>query len=114
MLSGGNIQKVIAARELSGNSDCIIADQPTRGIDIGAAMFIHQKLLQMRDMGMAILLISADLSEIMAISDSLIVMYGGRIVAYFHDASKVSEQELGQYMLGVRKMDDETIVGCEQ
>jgi len=112
MLSGGNIQKVIVAREFSGNSDCIIADQPTRGIDIGAATFIHQKLLQMRDKGMAILLISADLSEVMAISDSLIVMCGGRIVAYFPDASQVSEQELGQYMLGVKKMDDQKIVEC--
>lgn len=112
MLSGGNIQKVIVAREFSGNSDCIIADQPTRGIDVGAATFIHQKLLQMRDKGMAILLISADLSEVMAISDSLIVMCGGRIVAYFHDASQVSEQELGQYMLGVKKMDDQKILEC--
>ena len=112
MLSGGNIQKVIIAREFSGNSDCIIANQPTRGIDVGAATFIHQKLLQMRDKGMAILLVSADLSEVMAISDSLIVMYGGRIVAHFGDASQVSEMDLGQYMLGLKKMDDLEIERC--
>lgn len=112
MLSGGNIQKVIVAREFSSNADCIIADQPTRGIDVGAAKFIHRKLIEMRDNGVAIMLISADLSEIMDVSDSLLVMYGGRFVAYFPDASKVSEEELGQYMLGVKQQTSEEVKGC--
>jgi len=112
MLSGGNIQKVIVAREFNSTADCVIADQPTRGIDVGAATFIHQKLVQMRDSGAAILLISADLSEVMDISDQLIVMCDGMIVAYFPDASQVTEQELGQYMLGVKKMSEQRIAGC--
>jgi simple sugar transport system ATP-binding protein len=103
MLSGGNIQKVVVAREFSSNPKLLIADQPTRGIDVGATEFIHRKIVELRDGGAAILLVSADLNEAMGLSDSLIVMYGGEIVAYFEDASKVSEEELGTYMLGINK-----------
>ena len=112
MLSGGNIQKVIVARELSSNSSVIIADQPTRGIDVGAAKLVHEQLIKMRTEGKAILLISADLAEVMDISDSLVVMYGGRFVAYFPDARKVTENELGQYMLGLKKQSHEEIARC--
>ena len=112
MLSGGNIQKVIVARELSSNSSVIIADQPTRGIDVGAAKLVHEQLIKMRTEGKAILLISADLAEVMDISDSLVVMYGGRFVAYFPDARKVTENELGQFMLGLKKQSAEEIARC--
>ena len=95
------MQKVVVARELTGDLNLIIADQPTRGIDIGTASFIHKKLVSLRDEGKAVLLISADLNEIMELSDSLIVIHDGQITAYFEDASKVTEHELGQYMLGV-------------
>ena len=112
MLSGGNMQKVIIAREFSTSAGCIIADQPTRGVDIGAAKFIHQKIIEMRDNGAAILVNSADLAEILEISDSLVVMYGGEITAYFPDAGMVSETELGEYMLGLKKQGTHELAGC--
>lgn len=112
MLSGGNMQKVVVARELSGDLNLIIADQPTRGIDIGTAAFIHQKLISLRDEGKAVLLVSADLNEIMELSDSLIVMHEGRISAYFPEAAKVTERSLGRYMLGVDRQSEEEIRGA--
>jgi simple sugar transport system ATP-binding protein len=111
MLSGGNIQKVVVAREFSSGGKCIIADQPTRGIDVGAARFIHQKLLSLRDEGAAILLISADLGELMDLSDSILVMYGGRTAAYFRPAAGVTEEELGLYMLGIKEQSEEELRG---
>lgn len=108
-LSGGNIQKVVVSREVSNNAQIIIADQPTRGIDIGAAKFIHEKLVSLRDQGAAILLTSADLTEVINVSDRLIVMYEGKIVANFENLSLVTEQLLGRYMLGLEKQSDEEI-----
>ncbi len=109
MLSGGNIQKVVAAREFSSDPKLIVANQPTRGIDVGASEFIRKKLVELRDNGVAVLLISADLNEILEVSDSIIVMSGGRIVAYMPDAKDMTEEELGEYMLGIRTMDPEAI-----
>ena len=106
MLSGGNIQKVIVAKELSLNADLIIADQPTRGIDVGAAEFVRKKLVELRDEGAAILLVSADLNEVFELCDSLIVMYKGEIVAYYEKLEDLTEIELGQYMLGIKKQTD--------
>jgi simple sugar transport system ATP-binding protein len=103
MLSGGNMQKVIAAREFSSEPSLLIAEQPTRGIDVGAARIIHEKLLDMRSKGCAILLISADINEILAISDRVIVMFNGRIVGCFDDIPSLTEQEMGLYMLGVKQ-----------
>ena len=108
-LSGGNIQKVIVAREFSTQPMLILADQPTRGIDVGATEFIRRRLVELRDSGSGILLISADLNEVMELSDSLIVMYGGSITAYIKDASGMTEDELGLYMLGVRRQKPEEI-----
>lgn len=110
MLSGGNIQKVVVAREFSSDPKLILVDQPTRGIDIGAAMFIREKLVQLRDQGKAILLNSADLNEVLGLSDSLAVFYNGRISGYFEDASALTEEELGLYMLGIKHQDPEEIV----
>ena len=112
MLSGGNIQKVVVAREFSNNPKVIIADQPTRGIDVGAAQFIHKKLIQLRDEGAAVLLVSADLSEVMDLSDSLIVFYDGKITAYFDDTKNLNENELGLYMLGVKHQSEEEVRRC--
>lgn len=109
MLSGGNIQKVVAAREFSSSPELIIANQPTRGIDVGASEFVRKKLIQLRDEGAAILLISADLNEILEVSDGIIVMCGGEIVAYFEDSSVVTEEELGEYMLGLKRMEEHEI-----
>ena len=101
-LSGGNMQKVVVARELSANPQLLIAAQPTRGVDIGATEFMHQQLIQQRTNGVAVLLISADLAEVMALSDRLAVMHNGQIVAIFPDARGLSEEEVGLYMLGVQ------------
>ena len=110
-LSGGNIQKVVVAREFSSDPELIIANQPTRGIDVGASEFIRKRLVKMRDDGVAILLISADLTEAIEVSDSIVVMNNGEIVAYFPDASKVDENLLGEYMLGIKKQSAEEIGG---
>ena len=113
MLSGGNIQKVIVAREFTSGAKIIVANQPTRGIDVGAASFIHGQLLRMtRSEGASVLLISADLNEILTLSDRLIVMFGGEITAYFEDTSSLTELELGEYMLGVRRMEPEQIAAA--
>lgn len=112
MLSGGNVQKVVVARELTSESDFIVSDQPTRGIDVGAAEFVRQRMVDMRDAGKAILLISADLAEIMSLSDSLLVMHGGKINAFFSDVKSLTEEELGFYMLGVKHMTEEEIRGA--
>ncbi len=98
-LSGGNIQKLILARELARNPQVLIAAQPTRGVDIGATEYIHHRLLEERAKGIAILLISEDLDEIRALSDRILVMYEGRIVGEVaRDA--VSVRELGAMMAG--------------
>lgn len=102
-LSGGNIQKVIVAREFSSEPKLIIANQPTRGVDVGAAEFIHRQLVDAARAGAAVLLISADLNEVMALSDRLLVLYNGEIVASFAHADQVSEEELGLYMLGLKR-----------
>ncbi len=110
MLSGGNIQKVIVAREFTADMKVIVANQPTRGIDVGATEFIRRKLIEIaRDENVGVLLVSADLNEALETSDSIIVMHNGEIVAYFEDASAISEFELGEYMLGIRKMSEEEL-----
>ena len=102
-LSGGNIQKAIVAREFSSGSDVLILDQPTRGVDIGAISFIHSKILSMREAGKGILLISADLNELLSLSDRILVMHKGNIVAELDNRKKeVTEKELGLYMLGIK------------
>ncbi len=111
-LSGGNIQKVVAAREFTSEPRVLIANQPTRGIDIGASELIHNKILELRDAGTAVLLISADINELMEVSDSLIVLCGGRIVAYFESLEGLTENELGEYMLGLKEQTPEEIGRC--
>lgn len=112
MLSGGNMQKVVVAREFSSDPKLVIANQPTRGIDVGAAELVHRKLLELRDREAAILLISADLTEIIHLSDSIIVLHGGAIAAYFEDVKQMDPVELGEYMLGIKKMTREQIGGA--
>ena len=109
MLSGGNIQKVVVAREFSNNPVLIIADQPTRGIDVGATEFIRKKLLELSHAGIAVLLISADLNEVMELSDSLIVMHNGHIAAYFEDTADLTDDEMGEYVLGLKHQSQEEI-----
>jgi len=98
-LSGGNQQKLILGRELTREPDLILAAQPTRGVDVGAIEYIHKKLLSMRDEGRAILLISAELEELKTLSDRMIVIYEGAIVARGR-TEEFSEEELGLLMAG--------------
>lgn len=98
-LSGGNQQKVIVARELSRPVKLVIANQPTRGLDVGSIEYIHTEIVAMRDRGVAVLLISAELDEVMALSDRIAVMYHGKIVATV-DAKSVTREELGLWMAG--------------
>jgi simple sugar transport system ATP-binding protein len=104
-MSGGNQQKAIIAREVSRNTDLIIAVQPTRGLDVGAIEFVHSELVQMRDSGKAVLLISLELDEVMNLSDRIIVMYEGELVGEF-DPKQTTETELGLYMAGSNRSDD--------
>lgn len=103
MLSGGNMQKVVVAREFSANPELLIANQPTRGIDVGAIEFIWKKVVELRDEGRAIILVSADLNEIFELSDSILVMCDGEVAGYFPDSKSLDETELGLYMLGIKK-----------
>ena len=98
-LSGGNIQKLILARELDGEPPVLLAAQPTRGVDIGAAEYIHERLVAQRERGTAILVISEDLDEVMALSDEVAVMYEGRIVAIV-PRSECTVNGLGLLMAG--------------
>jgi simple sugar transport system ATP-binding protein len=104
-LSGGNMQKVIVAREFSAEPRLLVAAQPTRGIDIGATEFVRGQLVAKRNEGKAVLLISADLDEVMSLADRIAVLHKGRIVAIFRNSPDLSEQELGLYMLGVKVQD---------
>jgi simple sugar transport system ATP-binding protein len=98
-LSGGTQQRVVLAREFSRHPKLIVASQPTRGLDIGATEYVHGKLVEIRNHGCAVLLISADLDEIWALSDRIAVIYEGRIVAV-KDPEKTNESELGLLMAG--------------
>jgi general nucleoside transport system ATP-binding protein len=100
-LSGGNQQKVVIAREVSRNPSVLIAAQPTRGLDVGAIEFVHRRLVEQRDAGKAVLLVSLELEEIVSLSDRILVLYEGRIVAEF--PPDVSEEELGFAMVGGRR-----------
>jgi simple sugar transport system ATP-binding protein len=97
-LSGGNQQKVVVAREVARDPRALIAAQPTRGLDVGAIEFVHRRLVEERDEGRAVLLISLELDEILSLSDRILVLYEGRIVAEY--GPDVSEEELGIAMTG--------------
>ena len=98
-LSGGNQQKIVVAREMARDFRVLLAAQPTRGVDVGAIEFIHARLREARDRGKAVLLVSADLAEVLALADRVAVMYGGRIVAVMPRAAATPEV-LGSYMTG--------------
>jgi simple sugar transport system ATP-binding protein len=102
-LSGGNQQKVVVAREMGGARDysVLLASQPTRGVDVGAIEFIHTRLIAARAAGKAILLVSAELNEVLSLSDRVAVMSGGRFVVVMN-AADATEELLGEYMTGAR------------
>ena len=98
-LSGGNQQKLIVAREFQRQPRVLIAAQPTRGVDVGAIEFIHTRIVRARDEGAGVLLVSSELDEILTLSDRILVMFEGRIVAQF-PRGQVTERELGLKMGG--------------
>jgi simple sugar transport system ATP-binding protein len=100
-LSGGNQQKVVLAREIDGDPKVLIAAQPTRGLDVGAIEFVHRRLVEQRDAGRAILLVSLELEEILSLSDRILVIYEGHIVGEFPPTA--TEEELGFAMTGGRR-----------
>ena len=97
-LSGGNQQKVVLAREIGRDPRVLLAAQPTRGLDVGAIEFVHRQLLDTRDHGKAVLLVSLELDEILSLSDRILVMYEGEIVGEFPPTA--TEEELGIAMTG--------------
>ena len=98
-LSGGNKQKVIVARELSDDNRLVVASQPTRGVDVGSIEFIHSQLIDARNAGVAVLLVSAELDEIFSLSDRIAVIYEGRIVAEC-DPETTTREQIGLLMAG--------------
>ena len=95
-LSGGNQQKLVVAREFGGDK-LLILDQPTRGLDVGSTEFIHKRTVQQRDLGTAVLLVSADLDEVLELSDRILVIHRGRVVAEF-DAATAERERIGLLM----------------
>jgi simple sugar transport system ATP-binding protein len=111
-LSGGNIQKVLLARELSRSPRAIVAAQPTRGLDIGASEYVHEQLLDQRKKGTAILLISEDLDEILALADRIAVIYEGKIMDVLPRKTAVKE-DLGLLMAGVHPGEEVCSENCQ-
>jgi ABC-type uncharacterized transport system ATPase subunit len=101
-MSGGNQQKAIVAREISRDPELLLAVQPTRGLDVGAIEYMHRKIIDARDNGKAVLVVSFELSEVMQLADRILVMYEGQIVANVKP-SEVTENELGLYMAGAKR-----------
>jgi simple sugar transport system ATP-binding protein len=101
-LSGGNQQKVIIAREFERNPKILIASQPTRGLDVGAMEFVHHQIMKVKEEGKAVLLVSLELSEVMNLSDRILVIYEGQIQGEFK-AGEVEEAELGLMMAGGKR-----------
>ena len=100
-MSGGNQQKVVLAREIEQDPDVLIIGQPTRGVDVGAIEFIHKRIIEMRDAGKAVLLVSVELDEIRALSDRILVMFAGRIVG--ERDGEAGEDDLGLLMAGIEE-----------
>jgi simple sugar transport system ATP-binding protein len=105
-LSGGNQQKVIVAREFSRPISLLVASQPTRGLDVGSIEYIHRRIVQKRDEGAAVIIVSPELDEVLALADRVIVMYRGRIVGVV-PAAEATREGIGLLMAGVHAGDGE-------
>jgi simple sugar transport system ATP-binding protein len=103
-LSGGNQQKVIVAREFDRDVRLVIASQPTRGVDVGSIEYIHKRIVEQRDQGAAVLIVSSELEEVTALSDRVLVMFAGRLVGEFDPATATNTQ-IGLAMLGSHDSD---------
>ena len=101
-MSGGNQQKAIIAREIDKNPDLLIAVQPTRGLDVGAIEYIHKQIVEQRNRGKAVLLVSLEMDEVLDVSDRILVMYEGEIVGELNPKTTTPE-EMGLYMAGEKR-----------
>jgi len=101
-LSGGNIQKMILARELSNESNFILFSEPTWGLDIASSQFVYERMMELRDQGAGVLLISSNLDEILGLADTILVVYRGRVVGHLKNNGELSKELIGEYMLGLR------------
>ena len=101
-LSGGNIQKVILARELASKANFIVFSEPTWGLDVASSEFIYEKILEIRKQGVAVLLISSNLDEILSLADTVVVMFRGRIAATLANTREMTRELIGEYMLGLK------------
>jgi simple sugar transport system ATP-binding protein len=110
-LSGGNQQKIIVAREFSRPISLLIASQPTRGLDVGSVQYIHERIVKQRDDGLAVLIVSSELDEVLALSDRIAVMYRGRLVGPF-EASTLTRERLGLLMAGAEQDADDGATGA--
>jgi general nucleoside transport system ATP-binding protein len=106
-LSGGNMQKVILAREIGQYKDYIVLSEPTWGLDIASSQYVYERMVELRDSGAAVILISSNLDEILAASDRIVIFYRGEIVAVLdsEQARNISKEEMGEYMLGLKRQD---------
>ena len=106
-LSGGNIQKVILAREIEQYRDYIVFSEPTWGLDVASSRFVYERMVELRNNGAAVVLISSNLDEILALSDRIIVFYRGTVVASLteDEVKQVSKEEMGSYMLGLKRQE---------
>ncbi len=104
-LSGGNQQKVIIARETGFEPELIVADQPTRGVDVGAIEFIHNVLVDLRNKGKGVLLVSLELDEVIMLADRIAVIYDGQLMGIM-DATMTTREEIGLMMVGSHKIDE--------
>jgi ABC-type uncharacterized transport system ATPase subunit len=105
LLSGGNIQKIVTAREIETNPHLLIAEHPTRGVDVGTMKLIFEKMNALREQGNSILLLSTDWNEMLALADKIIIFFDGEITAIINEPESIDEYELGYYMLGLKKME---------
>ena len=101
-MSGGNQQKAIIAREIDKDPDLLIAVQPTRGLDVGAIEYIHKQIVEQRNKGKAVLLVSLEMDEVLDVSDRILVMYEGEIVGEL-DPKKTNPEEIGLFMAGAKR-----------
>jgi len=111
--SGGNQQKIVLAREIEWNPDLLLVGQPTRGVDIGAIEFIHSQIIALRDAGKAILLVSVELDEVMALSDRIAVMFDGRVMGE-RLPGETDETELGLLMAGIEGRPDDAAAAVQE
>jgi simple sugar transport system ATP-binding protein len=98
-LSGGNQQKLVVAREMARETTVLVASQPTRGVDVGSIEFIHRRLVEQRDAGLAVLLVSSELDEVLSLADRVAVMYRGRVVALL-EGGEIDRDRIGLLMAG--------------